>query len=130
VGNEEVLHIVKEEFNNVHKTNRKKYKLVGNILLGNRLIKHDIAWNKDGRLEVTERLQRRRKQLQDDVKESRGYWKLSEEAVDRAVWRTGFGKRLNTTRKRLRYEWMNEGRKEWTFTFCVVTYFLHQPTSP
>jgi len=53
---------------------------------------------------VTERLQRRRKQLQDDVKESRGYWKLSEEAVDRAVWRTGFGKRLNTTRKRLRYE--------------------------
>jgi hypothetical protein len=36
--------------------------------------------------------QRRRKQLQDDLKESIGYWKLNEEAVDRAVWRSGFGR--------------------------------------
>jgi len=53
---------------------------------------------------VTERLQRRRKQLQDVLKKSIGYWKLSEEAVDSAVWRTGFGKRLKATRKRLRNE--------------------------
>jgi len=32
-----------------------------------------------------------RKQLLDDLKESRGYCKLKEEAVDRTVWRTGFG---------------------------------------
>jgi len=43
VGNDEVLHIVKEEINSVHKINRKKYKLVGNILFGNCLIKHDTA---------------------------------------------------------------------------------------
>jgi len=43
VGNEELLHIVKEEINSVHKINRKKYKLVGNILLGNCLIKHEFT---------------------------------------------------------------------------------------
>jgi len=43
VGNEEVLCIVKEEINSVNKINRKEYKLVGNILLGNCLIKNEIA---------------------------------------------------------------------------------------
>jgi hypothetical protein len=28
----------------------------------------------------------------DDLKEKRGYWKLKEEALDSAVWRTGFGR--------------------------------------
>jgi len=28
----------------------------------------------------------------DDLKEKRGYWKLKDEAVDRALWRTGFGR--------------------------------------
>jgi len=34
---------------------------------------------------------RRRKQLLDNLKEKRGHWKLKEEALDRAVWGTGFG---------------------------------------
>ena len=34
---------------------------------------------------------RRRKQLLDDVKEISS-WKLKEEALDRAQWRTGFGR--------------------------------------
>jgi hypothetical protein len=34
---------------------------------------------------------RRRKQLLDDLKEKRGYWKLKEEALDRTVWQTRFG---------------------------------------
>ena len=92
VGSEDVFRTVKEEINSVHKINRKKYKLIDHILLGNCPIKYEMAWKKDGRLEVTERGQRRRKQLQDDLKESIGYWKLNEEAVDRAVWRTGFGR--------------------------------------
>ena len=33
---------------------------------------------------------RRRKQLLDDVKEGRGYYKLKEETLDRAVRRTRF----------------------------------------
>ena len=35
----------------------------------------------------------RRKQLLDDLKETRGYYKLKEEALDRNVWRTLFGRR-------------------------------------
>jgi hypothetical protein len=35
---------------------------------------------------------RRRKQLLDDLKEKRRYWKLKEEALGRAVWRTRFGR--------------------------------------
>jgi hypothetical protein len=34
---------------------------------------------------------RRRKQLLDDLKEKRRYWKLKEEALDRTLWRTRFG---------------------------------------
>jgi hypothetical protein len=44
----------------------------------------------EGRREMTGRRGRRRKQLLDDLKEKRGYWKLKEEALDRTVWRTRF----------------------------------------
>jgi hypothetical protein len=36
--------------------------------------------------------QGRRKRILDDVKEKRAYWKLKEEAVDRTVRRTRFGR--------------------------------------
>jgi hypothetical protein len=42
--------------------------------------------------EVTEGRGRRRKQLLDDLKETIGYCKLKEGALDRIVWRTGFGR--------------------------------------
>jgi len=32
------------------------------------------------------------KQLLDDPKETRGYWKLKVEALDRSLWKTSFGK--------------------------------------
>jgi len=32
------------------------------------------------------------KQLLDDLNGRTGYWKLKEEALDWAVWRTGFGR--------------------------------------
>ena len=35
---------------------------------------------------------RRRKQLLDDLKENRRYWKLKEEALDRTLCRTRFGR--------------------------------------
>ena len=40
---------------------------------------------------MTGRRGRRRKQLLYD-KETRGYWKMKEEAVDRSLWRNGFGR--------------------------------------
>ena len=46
----------------------------------------------EGRIEVTERRGRRRKQILYDLKEKRVYSKLKEEALDRTVWRTGFGR--------------------------------------
>jgi hypothetical protein len=45
-----------------------------------------------GRIKVTGRRGRRRTELLDCLKETRGYWKLKEEAVDRTVWRTGCGR--------------------------------------
>jgi len=43
-------------------------------------------------LEIVGRRGRRRKQLLDDIKEERGYWKLKEEALDHTLWRTYFGR--------------------------------------
>jgi hypothetical protein len=41
---------------------------------------------------MTGRRGRRHKQLLDDLKEKKIYWKLKEEALDRTVWRTRFGR--------------------------------------
>jgi hypothetical protein len=41
---------------------------------------------------MTGRRGRRRKQLLDDLKEKRRYWKLKEEAIARTLWRTHFGR--------------------------------------
>ena len=45
----------------------------------------------EGRIEVTVRRGRRSKRLLDYVKERRWKQKWKEEALDRPVWRTGFG---------------------------------------
>jgi hypothetical protein len=46
----------------------------------------------EGRIEMTGRRGRRRKQLLDDLEEKRRYCKLKEEALDSTVWRTRFGR--------------------------------------
>jgi hypothetical protein len=46
----------------------------------------------EGGIEITERRGRRRKQLLDDLKEKKRYWKLKEESLDRILWRTRFGR--------------------------------------
>jgi hypothetical protein len=43
---------------------------------------------------VTGRRERRRKKLLDDLKERRGYSHSKEEALDRTIRRTGFGRVL------------------------------------
>ena len=43
-------------------------------------------------MEVTGRQGRRCKQLQHGLKETRGCWKVNEEALGRPVWRTGYGR--------------------------------------
>jgi hypothetical protein len=61
-------------------------------LLINCPLKHVIGGKLEGRMEMTGRRERRRKQLLDDIKEKRRYWKLKEVALDRTVWRTRFGR--------------------------------------
>ena len=41
---------------------------------------------------MTGRRGRRRNQLVDDLKETRGYCKMTEEALDRSLWRTRLGR--------------------------------------
>jgi len=55
-------------------------------LCRNCLLKHVI----EGKIEVTGRQGRRRKQLLDDLKKNREYWKLKEEALDCTA--TGIGR--------------------------------------
>jgi hypothetical protein len=86
--NEEVLHRVKEERNIVH-TIKRKANWIGHILGRNCLLKNVIEGKLEGR---TGRRGRRRKQLLDDLKEKRRYCKLKQEALDRNLWRTRFGR--------------------------------------
>ena len=43
-------------------------------------------------IEVTGRRGGRHKELSDDLNGKREYWLLKEKALDRTVWRTGFGR--------------------------------------
>jgi hypothetical protein len=69
---------VKEERNIVHAIKRRKANWIGHSLRRNCLLKHVIEGKLEGRIEMTGRRGRRRKQLVDDVKEKRRYWKLKE----------------------------------------------------
>jgi hypothetical protein len=56
---------------------------------------------------MTGRRERKRKQLLDDLKEKRRYWKLKEEGLDQTVWRTRFERGYGPV-VRQTTEWMNE----------------------
>ena len=84
---------------------RRKANWIGHILRRNCLLKHVTKGKIEGRIEVTGRPGRRRIQLLDDFKEKRVYWKLKEEALDRSLRRTRFG-RVNGPVARQTTEWM------------------------
>jgi hypothetical protein len=92
VRNEEILHRVKEERNIVHTIKRREANWIGHILRRNFLLKHVIEGKIVGRIEMTGRRGRRRMPLLDNLKEKRRYWKVKEEALDRTLWRTRFGR--------------------------------------
>jgi hypothetical protein len=71
---------------------KKKANWIGHIVRRNRLLKHVIEGKLVGRIELTGRRGRRRKQLRDDRKEKRRHWKLKEEELGRTLWRTRFGR--------------------------------------
>ena len=67
---------VKEKSNIPHTIQGREVNGIGYIWRRNCLIKHIIEGKIAGRVEVTVRRGRRRKQLLDDIKETGGYWKL------------------------------------------------------
>jgi hypothetical protein len=88
VNNEAVLHRLKKERNILHTIRRRKVNWIGHILHRNCVLKHTI----EGKIRGTRRRGGRREQLLDDLKEARTYWKLKEEAHDRILWGTQFGR--------------------------------------
>ena len=91
VKSKEVLHRVKEEKVFKHSVKTRKANWIDQILPRNWILKYVNEGKIEGRLEVTGIWERRRKQLQDDLKESRGYWKLKAESLgrnflDRSLW--------------------------------------------
>jgi len=92
VRNEEVLLRVKEQRNILHEIRKWKANWIGHILCRNCLLQRVIEGKIKGGIEVTGRRGRRRRKLLDDLKERRGYCHLKEEALDRTVWRAGFGR--------------------------------------
>jgi hypothetical protein len=91
VKKEGVFHRAKEEKNNLH-TIKKEQNWIGHVLCRNCLLKHVTERKKERRMAVTRIRRRRRKYLRDDLKETRSYWKLKVEALDRTKWRTCFGR--------------------------------------
>ena len=93
-------------------SNRRKGNWIGHILRRNCLLKHITEGKIEGGIEVTGRRGRRRKQLLDDLHEKRRYWNLKEEAPDRFIWRTGFGRGYGAVVRRTTCWWMNEWMKD------------------
>jgi hypothetical protein len=76
----------------LHEISKRKTNWIGHILRRNCLLQRVIEGNIKGGIEVTGRRGRRLRKLLDDLKERRGYSHLKEEALDRTMWRAGYGR--------------------------------------
>ena len=92
VRNEEVLLRVNEQRNILHEIRKRTSNWIGHILRRKRFLQQVIEGKIKGQIEVTRRRGRRRKNLLDDLKDSRIYCQLKEEALDRTMWRNRFGR--------------------------------------
>ena len=90
-----------------HNKKKRKVNLIGHTFRWNCLVKHVIERNIEGKIEVRGKRGGRRKQLTDDLKETRGYCNLKEEALDRCLWRTRFGRVCGPV-ARQNTKWMNQ----------------------
>jgi hypothetical protein len=92
VRNKEVLLKVKEQRNILHEIRKRKANWIGHILRRNCLLQRVTEGKIKGVIEVTGRQGRSRRKLLDNFKERTGYFHLKEEALDRTMWRAGFGR--------------------------------------
>jgi len=86
VRNEKVLQRIEEQCHILHTIKRGKANWINHILRKNCLLKHVIEGKQ--KEEATGRRGRRRKQLLDDLKETKGYCNLKVEAPDRTLRKT------------------------------------------
>jgi hypothetical protein len=81
----EVRRPVKKERNILHTVNRRKERMkegrLGDFLHRNGFLKHVFEGDVEGKIDVNKRRRRRRKQPLNDLKETRGYCELKEEAL-------------------------------------------------
>jgi hypothetical protein len=83
---------VKEQRNILHEISKRKANWIGHILRRNCILQQVIEVKiKDG-IEVTGGRGRRRRKLLDDLNKRREYSHLKEKALDRTMWRAGFGR--------------------------------------
>ena len=92
---------------------RSKANWIGNILRGNYLLNHIIEGTIEGGIEVAGRWGKRSEQLQNELKQMTGCWKLKDHATDRTLWRTRFGRGYGPVVK-LTIEWLNERKMNMT----------------
>ena len=92
-----VLHRVPEESNIIHTVKSMKANWVGHNLRSNCLLKHVTEGKIEGRV-CDGKQGRRRRQLLGDLKETRKYWNMQEEALGRILWRTRFWNRTTIPR--------------------------------
>jgi hypothetical protein len=91
VRNEEVFDNVTDDRSILHRIKIK----IGNWasdVLRNCILKHVTEGKIETKTEVKGRRRKRRKHLLDDLKLARGYGKLKEEALDRTMWGSHFGR--------------------------------------
>jgi hypothetical protein len=102
-----VLLRVKEQRNIIRVISKLKAKWIDHISRRNCLLQQVIEGKIKGLIYVTGRRGRRRRKLLDDLKERRGYSHLKDEALDRTMWRTrfgrGFGPVVRQTAKRMTF---------------------------
>jgi hypothetical protein len=94
---------VKEQRNILHEISKRKANCIGHILRRNCLLRQVIEGKIKGGIELKGRRGRRCRKLLDNLKESRGYSHLKEEALDRTMWTArferGFGPVVRQTAK-------------------------------
>jgi hypothetical protein len=78
--------------NILHEIRKRKANWIGHILRRNCILQRVTEGKIQGGIEVTGRQVRRCRKLLDDLKKRRGYSHLKEEALDRTMWRSRFGR--------------------------------------
>jgi hypothetical protein len=91
VRNGDAEYKVKANSNILHKIQRRQTNSIGPILRRNCVLQHLNEGKMEGKRVVMRSGGRRHKQLMNELKERRRYWKLKKEALRRTLWRTHFG---------------------------------------